>query len=54
MGQPTKKTYSELYIFTPLSKCLAQNSNILIATEIQELCQHLGNWHLMAHQMAQW
>ena len=48
-----KKATSELHIFVPFCKFLAQNTEIPIATKIHKLFQHLSNWHLMAQQTAQ-
>ena len=52
MGQPKKRGSSKLHIFTPLCKNFGLKYKTPIATKIGELFRHLGNWHLMAHQMA--
>ena len=49
---PQENYASELHIFTPLQS-FDSKFKILIATEVHQFFQHLGNQHLMAHQMAQ-
>ena len=53
-GQP-KKGASELHIFYfyTFLQIFGSNFKILINTEILQLFQHLGNWHLTAQQMVQ-
>ena len=53
-GQPNKKDSSELHIFTPFLPILGSKFKIPIATEKEQLFQHLTNQHLMIQQMAQW